>query len=100
MVIVTDTVVIDGAKKQEIDWLRKKFGLELLREGLQGKVLLKAPEGVIREESWSSRRPGRLSSAATSRPHIRISFACSRKSSPPPRATNRFGTMTTQATRG
>jgi len=45
IVLVTDTVVIDGAKKPEIAWLRDKFGLEVLREGLQGKVLLRAPEG-------------------------------------------------------
>ena len=45
IVLVTDTVVIDGAKKPEIAWLRDEFGLEVLREGLQGKVLLRAPEG-------------------------------------------------------
>jgi subtilisin family serine protease len=45
IVLVTDTVVIDGARKPEIAWLRDKFGLEMLREGLRGKVLLKAPVG-------------------------------------------------------
>lgn len=45
IVVVTDTVVIDGARKSDIAWLRRKFGLEMLREGLHGKVLLKVPEG-------------------------------------------------------
>jgi subtilisin family serine protease len=45
IVLVTDTVAIDGAKKTEIVWLRDKFDLEVLREGLQGKVLLRAPVG-------------------------------------------------------
>ncbi len=45
IVLVTDTVVIEGAKKSEIAWLRDEFGMEVLREGLQGKVLLKAPAG-------------------------------------------------------
>ncbi|MFI5454891.1 MAG: S8 family serine peptidase [Isosphaerales bacterium] len=45
IILVTDTVVIDGARKSDITWLRDKFGLELLREGLQGKVLLKSPTG-------------------------------------------------------
>jgi subtilisin family serine protease len=45
IVVVTDTVVLDGARKSEIAWLRGKFGLEFLRDGLQGKVLLKAPAG-------------------------------------------------------
>jgi len=45
IVVVTDTVVIDGARKSDIAWLRGKFGLEFLRDGLQGKVLLKAPVG-------------------------------------------------------
>ena len=45
IILVTDTIVIEHARKSEIVWLRDKFGMAVLREGLQGKVLLKAPEG-------------------------------------------------------
>ena len=45
IILVTDTIVVENARKSEIAWLRDKFGMEVLREGLQGKVLLKAPEG-------------------------------------------------------
>jgi subtilisin family serine protease len=45
IVLVTDTLVIEGAGKKELTRLCKEFGLEVLREGLQGKVLLKAPAG-------------------------------------------------------
>jgi hypothetical protein len=45
IVIVTDTVVLDGARKSDITQLRNKFGLRQVREGLHGKVLLTAPEG-------------------------------------------------------
>ena len=44
IVLVTDTIVVENARKSEIVWLRGKFGMEVLREGLQGKVLLKAPD--------------------------------------------------------
>jgi hypothetical protein len=44
IVLVTDTIVVENARKSEIVWLRDKFGMEVLREGLQGKVLLKAPD--------------------------------------------------------
>jgi subtilisin family serine protease len=43
--LVTDTLIVDAATKAEVAWLRDKFGLEELRAGLQGKVLLKSPEG-------------------------------------------------------
>ncbi len=45
IILVTDTIVVEQARKSEIAWLRDKFGMEVLREGLQGKVLMKAPEG-------------------------------------------------------
>ena len=45
IILVTDTIVVEHARKSEIVWLRDKFGMSILREGLQGKVLLKAPEG-------------------------------------------------------
>ena len=39
IVLVTDTIVVEQRRKSEIAWLRDKFGMEVLREGLQGKVL-------------------------------------------------------------
>jgi thermitase len=45
IILVTDTIIVEHARKSEIAWLRDKFGMSVLREGLQGKVLLKAPEG-------------------------------------------------------
>ena len=45
IVLVTDAIVVEDARKSEIAWLRDRFGMEILREGLQGKVLLKSPEG-------------------------------------------------------
>jgi thermitase len=45
IVLVTDAIVVEEARKSEIAWLRDKFGMEILSEGLQGKVLLKSPEG-------------------------------------------------------
>src|SRR5262249_33875352 len=41
----TQTVVVDGALASELRWLRDKHGFEILREGRQGKVLLRAPQG-------------------------------------------------------
>jgi subtilisin family serine protease len=45
IVLVTDTIVVEDARKSEIDYLRDRFGMQILREGLLGKVLLKSPEG-------------------------------------------------------
>jgi subtilisin family serine protease len=45
IILVTDTIVVENARKSEINWLRDKYGMEVLREGLQGKVLLKSQEG-------------------------------------------------------
>lgn len=45
MVIPTETLVVEGASKAEIKRLRDERGLTVLREGTQGKLLLKAPEG-------------------------------------------------------
>src|SRR5207249_10606833 len=41
----THTVVVDGARASELRWLRDKHGFEIMREGRQGKVLLRAPQG-------------------------------------------------------
>lgn len=41
----THTVVVDGARASELLWLRDKHGFEIMREGRQGKVLLRAPQG-------------------------------------------------------
>jgi thermitase len=44
-IIVTETLSVDHANRSMLKHLRDKFGMEVLREGSQGKVLLKAPEG-------------------------------------------------------
>jgi hypothetical protein len=39
----THTVIVAGAKKADLKWMRDKFGMEVVREGLQDKFLLKVP---------------------------------------------------------
>lgn len=41
--IPTATLIVGGARSGEIKWLQKQYGFEIEREGLQGKVLLRAP---------------------------------------------------------
>ncbi|HEY2955364.1 MAG TPA: S8 family serine peptidase [Candidatus Eisenbacteria bacterium] len=41
----TETVVVDGATASEMRWLRDRHGFDVVREGRQGKVLLRAPRG-------------------------------------------------------
>ena len=43
--ILTESLAIDGARKSEIQWLRKTLGFEVVDEGSQSKVLLRAPQG-------------------------------------------------------
>ncbi len=43
-VIPTDSVAIDDASKADLKFLRDRFGLEVVREGSHGKVLMRAPE--------------------------------------------------------
>lgn len=45
LTIATESVVVDGAKSGELKWLRDKHGMEIVKEGRQGKVLLRAPAG-------------------------------------------------------
>ena len=45
IVIVTETMAVDGAKRKEVKYLNKKYGFETIREGSEGKYLLRAPEG-------------------------------------------------------
>lgn len=45
MVVPTETIAIDGARMTEINWLSRKFGMEVVQEGRRGKVLLRSPEG-------------------------------------------------------
>ena len=42
-VIPTETVSVDGARSAEINWMREKYGMEIIKEGSRGKVLLKVP---------------------------------------------------------
>jgi len=41
----THSVIVDGARASELRWLRDRLGFETVREGRQGKVLLRAPQG-------------------------------------------------------
>jgi subtilisin family serine protease len=45
LVILTETLVLDGARKADVNALKKKYGLEVVREGSDGKYLLRAPAG-------------------------------------------------------
>ena len=45
MVVPTETIAIDGTISSEIQWLSRKFGMEVVQEGRRGKVLLRSPEG-------------------------------------------------------
>lgn len=45
LIIATEAVVVDGAKSAELRWLRNKHGLQMVKEGRQGKALLRAPQG-------------------------------------------------------
>lgn len=45
-VIPTDTLVVLGAKSAELKWARREFGLTLVQEGSDGKVLLAVPGDV------------------------------------------------------
>jgi thermitase len=42
-VVPTESVAVDGSRVAEMTWARKRFGLVVVREGRQGKVLLQAP---------------------------------------------------------
>ncbi|MBN2371368.1 MAG: S8 family serine peptidase [Vicinamibacteria bacterium] len=42
-IIPTETIVIDGARRAVLHWLRDQFGAEVVAEGLQGKALVRAP---------------------------------------------------------
>lgn len=44
-VLVTETLVLDKTSQAALKHLKNKFGMELVREGSHGKVLLRAAEG-------------------------------------------------------
>lgn len=44
-VVPTATLIVEGAAKTELKKLKDEFGLEVIDEGTEGKVLLRAPEG-------------------------------------------------------
>lgn len=44
-IVPTATLIVEGASRSEVRRLRNEFGLEMVDEGAQGKVLLRAPEG-------------------------------------------------------
>lgn len=43
-VVPTATLIVEGAKKAELKKLKSEFGLEVVDEGIEGKVLLRAPD--------------------------------------------------------
>jgi subtilisin family serine protease len=45
LTLPTHSVIVDGARASELRWLRDRHGFEVVREGRQGKVLLRAPQG-------------------------------------------------------
>lgn len=44
-IVPTATLIVEGANKAELKQIKDKFGLKVAEEGLEGKVLLRAPEG-------------------------------------------------------
>jgi thermitase len=44
-VVPTATLIVEGASKAELKKLKDDFGLDVVDEGSEGKVLLRAPEG-------------------------------------------------------
>ena len=44
-VVPTATVIVEGASKSELKKMKEDFGLEVLDEGSEGKVLLRVPDG-------------------------------------------------------
>jgi hypothetical protein len=44
-VVATQTMIVEGAKKSVLKKLRDDFGMEVVREGAFGKVLLRSQEG-------------------------------------------------------
>jgi thermitase len=45
VLIVTDAIIVEGATATELLRLEKKFGLEMIREGTEEKVLLRSKQG-------------------------------------------------------
>lgn len=43
-VIPTETIAVDQARKADVDWLRKKYGMSTVEEGSHGKVLMRVPD--------------------------------------------------------
>lgn len=44
-IVPTNTLIVEGASKAELKRLESKFGLEVIDEGLEGKLLLRVPDG-------------------------------------------------------
>jgi thermitase len=45
LLVVTDSIIVEGASQSEIKWLRDTYGLTVVREGKEGKCLLRSDEG-------------------------------------------------------
>lgn len=44
LMIISDSITVEGVKKADIKHLRDKFGFDVIREGLQGKHLLRSKD--------------------------------------------------------
>lgn len=42
-IIPTESVAIDQARSSELGWMRNRYGMQIVKEGRHGKVLLQAP---------------------------------------------------------
>jgi hypothetical protein len=79
-VVPTATVIVEGASTSELKKMKEDFGLEMLAEGSEGKVLLRVPEGgekgvkqaAVAAPRTSGERPGtgRVTSSRTSTAHL------------------------------
>lgn len=45
MVVPTETMIIETRSATDVNWARRRYGMELVQEGRHGKLLLAAPEG-------------------------------------------------------
>lgn len=78
LLIATDSMTVQGVTKKHIKELRDKLGFETVREGRNGKVLLRAPETNLEALKLIQKAINRIKrnvgAAATAHPHFVRSF--------------------------